>query len=108
MSHAQVVRRRASEFVYACKSAMSGSKTPRQRRRLDSLGNSRDGVLLTDSDSVPPRVQVPHARRRNARFAAAFFGWMLDGFDFTILTFVLADIQRSFTVDNALAGALGR
>jgi SHS family lactate transporter-like MFS transporter len=40
-------------------------------------------------------------------FLAAFFGWMLDGFDFTILTFVLADIQRSFTVDNALAGALG-
>jgi SHS family lactate transporter-like MFS transporter len=40
-------------------------------------------------------------------FAAAFFGWMLDGFDFTILTFVLADIQHSFTVDNALAGALG-
>jgi MFS transporter, SHS family, lactate transporter len=40
-------------------------------------------------------------------FYAAFFGWMLDGFDFTILTFVLADIQRSFTVDNALAGALG-
>jgi SHS family lactate transporter-like MFS transporter len=40
-------------------------------------------------------------------FYAAFLGWMLDGFDFTILTFVLADIQRSFTVDNALAGALG-
>ena len=40
-------------------------------------------------------------------FLAAFFGWMLDGFDFTILTFVLSDIQRSFTVDNALAGALG-
>jgi SHS family lactate transporter-like MFS transporter len=40
-------------------------------------------------------------------FFAAFFGWMLDGFDFTILTFVLADIQRSFTIDNALAGALG-
>jgi SHS family lactate transporter-like MFS transporter len=32
---------------------------------------------------------------------------VLDGFDFTILTFVIADIQRSFTIDNALAGALG-
>jgi len=40
-------------------------------------------------------------------FYAAFGGWMLDGFDFTILTFVLADIQRSFAVDSALAGALG-
>ena len=32
---------------------------------------------------------------------------MLDGFDFTILTFLLVDIQRSFTVDKAFAGALG-
>ena len=40
-------------------------------------------------------------------FYAAFGGWMLDGFDFTILTFVLADIQRSFAIDSALAGALG-
>jgi SHS family lactate transporter-like MFS transporter len=46
-------------------------------------------------------------RDQRRAFFAAFFGWMLDGFDFTILTFVLADIQRSFTVDNALAGALG-
>jgi SHS family lactate transporter-like MFS transporter len=50
------------------------------------------------------RFLTPEQKRA---FAAAFFGWMLDGFDFTILTFVLADIQRSFTVDNALAGALG-
>jgi len=50
------------------------------------------------------RTLQPEQKRA---FAAAFFGWMLDGFDFTILTFVLADIQRSFTVDNALAGALG-
>jgi len=50
------------------------------------------------------RSLTPEQRRA---FSAAFFGWMLDGFDFTILTFVLADIQRSFTVDNALAGALG-
>jgi SHS family lactate transporter-like MFS transporter len=50
------------------------------------------------------RLLSPDQKRA---FAAAFFGWMLDGFDFTILTFVLADIQRSFTIDNALAGALG-
>jgi SHS family lactate transporter-like MFS transporter len=50
------------------------------------------------------RTLQPEQKRA---FAAAFFGWMLDGFDFTILTFVLADIQRSFTEDNALSGALG-
>ena len=40
-------------------------------------------------------------------FVGAYLGWVLDGFDFTILTFLLVDIQRSFTVDKALAGALG-
>src|SRR3977135_612561 len=40
-------------------------------------------------------------------FTGAYMGWVLDGFDFTILTFLLVDIQRSFTVDKALAGALG-
>jgi MFS transporter, SHS family, lactate transporter len=40
-------------------------------------------------------------------FAAAFLAWALDGFDATILTFVLIDIQRSFRVDYALVGALG-
>jgi SHS family lactate transporter-like MFS transporter len=34
-------------------------------------------------------------------------GWLVDAFDFNILAFVLIDIQRSFTVDRALAGALG-
>ncbi len=32
---------------------------------------------------------------------------MLDAFDFTILTFVLIDIQQSFSVNKALAGLLG-
>lgn len=50
------------------------------------------------------RSLKPDQRRA---FLAAFFGWMLDGFDFTVLTFVLIDIQRSFTIDSALAGALG-
>src|ERR1700730_6588314 len=40
-------------------------------------------------------------------FFGAFLGWLLDGFDFSILTFLLVDIEHSFTVDKALAGALG-
>jgi MFS transporter, SHS family, lactate transporter len=40
-------------------------------------------------------------------FLATFLGWVLDGYDFTILTFIIIDIQKSFTIDNALAGALG-
>jgi len=40
-------------------------------------------------------------------FWATFLGWVLDGFDFTIVTFLLIDIQRSFDVNAALAGALG-
>ena len=40
-------------------------------------------------------------------FLAAYLGWMLDGFDFSVVTFLLVDIQRSFTVNSALAGALG-
>src|SRR5437773_3978919 len=40
-------------------------------------------------------------------FFATFLGWVLDGFDATILTFIVIDIQRSFTVDAALAGLLG-
>ena len=50
------------------------------------------------------KALTPDQRRA---FLAAFFGWMLDGFDYTVLTFVLVDIQRSFTIDNTLAGALG-
>ena len=40
-------------------------------------------------------------------FFAAFLGWALDGFDFSILSFLLIDLEHSFTVDKALAGALG-
>jgi len=39
-------------------------------------------------------------------FLASFLGWVLDGFDFTILAFVLSDIQRAFTVSKASVGAL--
>jgi len=40
-------------------------------------------------------------------FWAVFLGWLVDAFDFNMLAFVLIDIQKSFTVDRALAGALG-
>jgi MFS transporter, SHS family, lactate transporter len=40
-------------------------------------------------------------------FLGAFLGWVLDGFDFSVLAFILIDIEHSFTVDKALAGALG-
>jgi len=40
-------------------------------------------------------------------FWAVFLGWIVDSFDFNILAFIVIDIQRSFTVDRALAGALG-
>src|SRR6185503_9491311 len=40
-------------------------------------------------------------------FWAVFLGWIVDSFDFNILAFIVVDIQKSFTVDRALAGALG-
>ena len=62
----------------------------------------------------PPRLVVdprPWYRQVNGdqwrAFWATYLGWVLDGFDFTILTFILIDIQNSFTVGGALAGALG-
>ena len=36
-------------------------------------------------------------------FLTTFTAWTLDSFDFTILTFVLIDIQQSFSVNRALA-----
>ena len=39
-------------------------------------------------------------------FWAAYLGWTLDGFDYYILSLLLVDVQRSFTVSSALAGAL--
>src|SRR5689334_13758211 len=58
-----------------------------------------------------PDRSLPWYRQVNSEqwraFLATFLGWVLDGFDFTILTFILIDIQQSFTIDSALAGALG-
>lgn len=58
------------------------------------------------SRSTPPWYREVTPQQWKA-FLATFLGWVLDGFDFTILSFIIIDIQRSFTIDNALAGALG-
>ncbi len=63
---------------------------------------------MTQTEIAP---RTPWYRQVNGTqwraFWATFLGWVLDGFDFTILTFILIDIQNSFTVSSALAGALG-
>jgi len=60
---------------------------------------------------APLQLVLPWYRQVDATqwraFWATFLGWVLDSFDFTILTFILIDIQNSFTIDRALAGALG-
>jgi SHS family lactate transporter-like MFS transporter len=40
-------------------------------------------------------------------FWAVFLGWIVDSFDFNIMTFILIDIMNDFSVDRAAAGALG-
>lgn len=58
-----------------------------------------------EDNSVPWFKQVTGEQWK--AFLTTFFAWVLDAFDFTILTFVLLDIQQSFSVNKALAGALG-
>ena len=49
--------------------------------------------------SKPLYAQVNAVQWR--AFWATFLGWVLDGFDFTILTFILIDIQGTFGLDRA-------
>ena len=61
--------------------------------------------------AVEAHFSLPWYRQVNATqwraFLATWLGWVLDGFDFTILTFLLVDIGRTFSVDQAALGALG-
>ncbi|MGE3771886.1 MAG: MFS transporter [Gammaproteobacteria bacterium] len=70
--------------------------------------SSDPGIIAPLADDAPARPwyrQVTTAQWR--AFRAVFLSWIVASFDFNILAFVLIDIQRSFTVDRALAGALG-
>jgi SHS family lactate transporter-like MFS transporter len=60
---------------------------------------------MTDRTEAPWYRQVSASQWKT--FLTTFTAWTLDAFDFTILTFVLIDIQQSFSVNRALAGALG-
>ena len=60
---------------------------------------------MTDQAEVPWYRQVSAQQWKT--FLTTFAAWTLDSFDFTILTFVLTDIQQSFSVNRALAGLLG-
>ena len=72
-----------------------------EHQPLPTVDQTRAG-----SPPVGPWYRQVNATQWRA-FWATFLGWVLDGFDFTILTFILIDIQKTFTVDSALAGALG-
>lgn len=60
---------------------------------------------MHDIDTRPWYRQVSPQQWKT--FLTTFTAWTLDSFDFTILTFVLLDIQQSFSVNRALAGLLG-
>jgi len=66
---------------------------------------------VTTTNHQPPTTNQSRYRELTRAqwraFAATFLGWMFDGFDFTVLTFILIDIQKTFAVDAVLAGALG-
>ena len=63
------------------------------------------GVVSDPASALPWYRQVTRDQWR--AFWAVFLGWVVDSFDFNILAFIIIDIQQSFTVDRALAGALG-
>jgi SHS family lactate transporter-like MFS transporter len=63
-----------------------------------------------DAQMGAAAMDVPWYRQVNTEqwhaFWATFLGWVIDAFDFNILSFIFIDIQKSFTVDRALAGSL--
>ncbi len=65
---------------------------------------TREAVSIP-SPAIPWYSEV--SRDQWQAFWAVFLGWVVDAFDFTISTFILIDIQQSFSVNRAQTGALG-
>jgi MFS transporter, SHS family, lactate transporter len=63
-------------------------------------------IVADDEPAIGPWYRQV-SRDQWRAFWAVFLGWVVDSFDFNILAFIVIDIQQSFTVDRALAGALG-
>jgi SHS family lactate transporter-like MFS transporter len=64
-----------------------------------------NGAVAEETVAGPWYRQVTREQWR--AFWGVFLGWVVDSFDFNILTFILIDIMNDFSVDRALAGALG-
>jgi SHS family lactate transporter-like MFS transporter len=76
-----------------------------ESRHVNSPLDAAARATLEATPSIPWYRQV--SREQWRAFWAVFLGWVVDSFDFNILAFIIIDIQKSFTVDRALAGALG-
>ena len=77
-----------------------------ESRGVNTRASTVSGVVAdADISSLPWYRQVSRDQWR--AFWAVFLGWIVDSFDFNILAFIVVDIQKSFTIDRALAGALG-
>src|SRR6185436_16434217 len=72
-----------------------------------------DGPVTMNVMPAPPvaaAADLPWYRQVSKEqwraFWATFIGWVVDAFDFNILSFIIIDISNSFTIDLGLAGLL--
>src|SRR5258708_23595777 len=61
--------------------------------------SSNDNPLTTPRVQKPRRATMDLTRAQRMTILAAFLGWMLDAFDFFLLTFLLKDIAKEFGVE---------
>jgi SHS family lactate transporter-like MFS transporter len=67
-------------------------------------------IAHTSASAAEAGIAGPWYRQVNRTqwhaFFASFLSWTLDAFDFTIVSFVLVDLQSSFNVSKALVGTV--